>query len=277
MVLGVGGDIQTDVFSEQASDVVSSAIQTVRARARARLQEKMQASYAAYSLEQGLVDIQRYDQETCTLNVGLNELRASLISGPQGNRSNEPILPLPPTPLFDTPLAPQQVLGPSSAPPASPAVGLPKGPANSPPRPQLALQAAIDRINKTVNPAAARSAVFEACYEQIGLPKGFETSNLLSLATDNSKIANLTRCLNSFKPVSVVKPALPSQKLLANALHTLNIDKLLTDKEKKDLATRCLQTATLPDNTKMTLLLAATLSEDDDKKVGVLASCLSRH
>src|SRR4051812_38883929 len=94
IVLGVGGDFQSDLFAQQAGEVLISSVQAVRARARRAMQEKMQGTYVSYTLEQGLVDVQRYDQETCNLNVGLNELRASLISGPEGPRFSNPILPL---------------------------------------------------------------------------------------------------------------------------------------------------------------------------------------
>ncbi len=99
MTLGIGSDFQSDLFAQQAGEVVTAAIHSVRSRARDALQAKMQAPYVSYTLEQGLVDVQRYDQETCNLNVGLNELRASLITGPAKERPNDPILPLPPTAL----------------------------------------------------------------------------------------------------------------------------------------------------------------------------------
>src|SRR5439155_24941423 len=52
---------------------------------------------ADYTLAQGLVDVQRYDRETCNLNVGLNEIRASLNTiGPVVPLANDPIIPLPP-------------------------------------------------------------------------------------------------------------------------------------------------------------------------------------
>ena len=86
IALGVGGDFQSDLFAQQAGEVLIAAVQTVRTRARKTLQKNMQVSYVNYTLEQGLVDIQRYDQETCNLNVGLNELRASLIAGPNTER-----------------------------------------------------------------------------------------------------------------------------------------------------------------------------------------------
>ena len=97
IALGVGGDIQSDLFLQQAGDVVGTAIQAVRTRARTELQKKFAAEYADYTLEQGLVDAQRYDRETCNLNVGLNEIRASLnIVGPVATLANNPIIPLPP-------------------------------------------------------------------------------------------------------------------------------------------------------------------------------------
>src|SRR6266404_7142966 len=97
IALGVGGDIQSDLFLQQAGDVVGTAIQAVRTRARIELQKKFAAKYADYTLEQGLVDVQRYDRETCNLNVGLNEIRASLnIIGPVAPQANNPIIPLPP-------------------------------------------------------------------------------------------------------------------------------------------------------------------------------------
>jgi hypothetical protein len=95
IALGVGGDIQSDLFLQQAGDVVSTAIQAVRTRARIDLQRKFSAEYVDYTLEQGLVDVQRYDRETCNLNVGLNEIRASLnIIGPVAPLANNPIIPL---------------------------------------------------------------------------------------------------------------------------------------------------------------------------------------
>jgi hypothetical protein len=97
IALGVGGDIQSDLFLQQAGDVVGTAIQAVRTRARTELQKKFTAAYDDYTLEQGLVDVQRYDRETCNLNVGLNEIRASLnIIGPVAPQANNPIVPLPP-------------------------------------------------------------------------------------------------------------------------------------------------------------------------------------
>ena len=91
ITLGVGSDFQSDLFAQQAGEVLISAVQAVRTRARKALQEKMQVTYVNYTLEQGLVDIQRYDQETCNLNVGLNELRASLISARRNKRFSNPI------------------------------------------------------------------------------------------------------------------------------------------------------------------------------------------
>src|SRR4051812_12010140 len=91
MTLGIGSDFQSDLFAQQAGEVVTSAIQTVRTRAREALQKKMRADINNYTLEEGLVDIQRYDQETCNLNIGLNEIRASLITGPEGLRLHDPI------------------------------------------------------------------------------------------------------------------------------------------------------------------------------------------
>ena len=96
IALGVGGDIQSDLFMQQAGDVVGTAIQAARTRARTKLQEKFTAEYADYTLEQGLVDVQRYDRETCNLNVGLNEIRAALnIIGPVAPQASDPIIPLP--------------------------------------------------------------------------------------------------------------------------------------------------------------------------------------
>jgi hypothetical protein len=96
IALGIGGDIQADLFLQQAGDVVSTAVQAVRTRARTELQKKFTAEYADYTLEQGLVDVQRYDRETCNLNVGLNEIRASLNTfGPAAPQANNPIVPLP--------------------------------------------------------------------------------------------------------------------------------------------------------------------------------------
>lgn len=95
IALGVGGDIQSDLFLQQAGDVVSTAIEAVRTRARTELQKKWTAEYADYTLEQGFVDVQRYDRETCNMNVGLNEIRASLnIIGPIAPQANNPIIPL---------------------------------------------------------------------------------------------------------------------------------------------------------------------------------------
>lgn len=95
IALGVGSDIQSDLFLQQAAEVVAAAIQTVRAKARAELQKKWAAPYEEYTLEQGLVDVGRYDRETCNLNVALNEIRSSLnIAGPLLPQINNPIIPL---------------------------------------------------------------------------------------------------------------------------------------------------------------------------------------
>ena len=92
IALGVGGDIQSDLLLQQAGDVVGTAVRT---RARTELQKKFTAEYVDYTLEQGLVDIQRYDREACNLNVGLNEIRALLnIIGPIPRNPNNPIVPL---------------------------------------------------------------------------------------------------------------------------------------------------------------------------------------
>ena len=99
MTLGVGGSIQSDLFMQQAGEVVGTAIQSVRTRARNELEKKFQADYDRYTLEQGLVDVQRYDRETCNLNVGLNEIRASLnLGGAAAPQLNNPIVPLAPAP-----------------------------------------------------------------------------------------------------------------------------------------------------------------------------------
>ncbi|HTQ33599.1 MAG TPA: hypothetical protein VMI30_05480 [Stellaceae bacterium] len=97
IALGVGSDIQSDLFLQQAGEVVATAIQTVRAKARAELEKKWAAPYEEYTLEQGLVDVERYDRETCNLNVALNEIRTSLnIAGPLLPQANNPIIPLMP-------------------------------------------------------------------------------------------------------------------------------------------------------------------------------------
>jgi hypothetical protein len=97
IALGIGGDIQSDLFLQQAGDVVSTAIQTVRAQARNALQAKQSAEYVDYIIEQGLVDVQRYDRETCNLNVGLNQIRAALnLAGAVVPQANNPIIPLTP-------------------------------------------------------------------------------------------------------------------------------------------------------------------------------------
>ena len=97
MTLGVGGAVQSDLFMQQAGEVVGTAIQAVRTRARNELEKKFQADYDSYTLEQGLVDVQRYDRETCNLNVGLNEIRASLnLGGSAASQLNGPIVPLSP-------------------------------------------------------------------------------------------------------------------------------------------------------------------------------------
>jgi hypothetical protein len=97
IALGVGADIQSDLFMQQAGDVVSTAIQAVRTRARTELQKKQTAEYEDYTIGQGLADVQRYASETCNLNVGLNEIRASLnIIGPVAPLANNPIIPLTP-------------------------------------------------------------------------------------------------------------------------------------------------------------------------------------
>jgi hypothetical protein len=107
IALGVGGDIQSDLFLQQAGDVVSTAIQAVRTRARTELQKKWTAEYADYTLEQGLVDVQRYDRETCNLNIGLNEIRSSLnIAGPLTPQVNNPIIPLPRPTSLEGPFSP---------------------------------------------------------------------------------------------------------------------------------------------------------------------------
>ena len=90
----------------------------------------MQVSYFNYTLEQGFVDIQRYDQETCNLNVGLNELRASLISGPDVKR---PIIrsfrsKAPPISLLPPPTAAPSGLPPHRRQPPHPTSRQPAGP-----------------------------------------------------------------------------------------------------------------------------------------------------
>jgi len=96
IALGVGADIQSDLFLQQAGDVVSTAIQAVRTRARTELQKKQIAEYEDYTIGQGLADVQRYASETCNLNVGLNEIRASLNIAGRAPLANDPIIPLAP-------------------------------------------------------------------------------------------------------------------------------------------------------------------------------------
>lgn len=119
MALGIGGDIQSDLFLQQAGDVVGTAIQAVRTRARTELQKKFTAEYSDYTLEQGLVDVQRYDRETCNLNVGLNEIRASLnLVGPLASQANNPIIPLP-RPTADAGSVPESAPSGATAPMAT--------------------------------------------------------------------------------------------------------------------------------------------------------------
>lgn len=119
MALALGGDIQSDLFLQQAGDVMATAIQTVRSRERAKLAAKMTAEYAVYTLDEGLVDVQRYDRETCNLNVALNEIRALLnLAGPSVPTANNPILPLPGT-APSPPGAGPQTTGAAPAPAAS--------------------------------------------------------------------------------------------------------------------------------------------------------------
>jgi len=91
--MGVGGDIQSDLFMQQAGEVMITAMQSARTRARTKLEEKFGLEYVAYTLEQGLVDVQRYDRETCNLNVALNEIRTLLnLVGPKVPTANDPII-----------------------------------------------------------------------------------------------------------------------------------------------------------------------------------------
>jgi hypothetical protein len=95
IALGVGGDIQSDRLLQQAGDVVGTGVRT---RARTELQKKFTAEYVDNTLKQGLVDVQRYDRETCNLNVGLNEIRALLnIIGPIPRNPNKSDCPAAPT------------------------------------------------------------------------------------------------------------------------------------------------------------------------------------
>jgi hypothetical protein len=262
MVLGVGGDIQTDVFSEQASDVVSSAIQTVRTRARAALQKKMQASYANYTLEQGLVDVQRYDQETCTLNVGLNELRSSLITGPDGKRPNEPILPLPPTQLAEPPVVPP-------APPAPPPHRAPPGGEGGAPvakKASAALTAAVKRITSLVPELKQQAIVFGNC----GLPQGDTAGTTL---TDTAKAA-VAKCLNNIPaPPSTTQD--PDQVSLSVALTKHIPPGTAPTPEAKQLIKTCLNKLKLPEDLIIPDLTTGTLSAPQRQNAKDLATCLN--
>lgn len=96
IVLGVGGDIQSDLFLQQAGDLVANAIQAIRSTARKDLQQNWLYPYDQYTLLQGLLDVERYDRETCTIDRAMNAIRTSLgIAGPTVLALNNPIVGVP--------------------------------------------------------------------------------------------------------------------------------------------------------------------------------------
>lgn len=100
IVLGVGGDIQNDLFLQQAGDVIANAIQTTRNAARKELQKNWGSSYDDYTLTQALADVQRY-HDMCNVDRAINDLRTALgINAPAALTVNNPIIgPSPPLPL----------------------------------------------------------------------------------------------------------------------------------------------------------------------------------
>ena len=266
IVLGVGGDFQSDLFAQQAGEVLISAVQTVRNRARKDLQDKMQAPYETYTLEQGLVDVQRYDQETCNLNVGLNELRASLIVGPDVKRPNNPILPLPPGPpssLLPPPPPIMPPVPPPPGPPPSAGPGTRKSVARTALDPSATLTAAINRITTQVTEPTAQANVLEKC----GLPK--ETISATAL-TESSKMT-IAKCLNQHVITPVPTPV-SAQVLLDSALIKL---RPLPIEEKKRATQKCLEVAKFPPTTLPSDLLSAKLTKSQEEQVKTFAECLS--
>jgi hypothetical protein len=93
IALGVGGDIQSDLFLQQAGDLMANAIEAIRTAARKDLQQNWLYPYYQYTLPQGLLDVERYDRETCNIDRAMNVIRASLgIAGPTALTLNNPIV-----------------------------------------------------------------------------------------------------------------------------------------------------------------------------------------
>ena len=233
----------------------------------------MQVSYVNYTLEQGLVDIQRYDQETCNLNVGLNELRASLISGPGNKRFSDPILEskAPPISLLPPPtVAPS---GPPAAPPAAPA---PHQPSAGRPTTKLgdgrvpdsgaALTVAIDRIKQGLKVDTLVAEQLEKC----GLPK----DPVAAAALTNTRKSEITICLNK---IPIIAPApLSEQEREAKRQLSNEISKFASPPtaDQINLSEGCLVKAGFDKNVLIPDLLTRKLAEREVQQVRDLARCL---
>ena len=277
ITLGVGGDFQSDLFAQQAGEVLISAVQTVRTRARKDLQDKMQAPYETYTLEQGLVDIQRYDQETCNLNVGLNELRASLIVGPDVKRPNNPILPLPPGPPSSLLPPPPPTMPPvlPIAPPVPPASNKPvpgrpttKPVGARPLNPGVALNAAIDRIKQGIKVENLVADQLEKC----GLPK----DNAAAAALTDTQKNNITKCLNGTPIITRTSPSGSEGEAKQQLISELNNLRSLPKEQKITLTEKCLKEAGFPDSTIVSDLMMDKLSQSQVPQVVKLAECLRK-
>lgn len=98
IVMALGGDLQSDLFLQQTGDIIVSSIQTIRTAARKTLQSNWSAPYAQYTLAEGLLDVERYDRETCNLDAGIAQIRSALkIAGPTALTLNNPIVGARPT------------------------------------------------------------------------------------------------------------------------------------------------------------------------------------
>ncbi len=223
----------------------------------------MQAPYVTYTLEQGLVDVQRYDQETCNLNIGLNELRASLITGPGGPRSTNPILPLPPGPPSSLLPPPPPIIlpAPPIAPPPPAAPHKPP-PGRLTPNPAVALNSAIDRIKGEIKDEKAAADQIEKC----GLPKDPVAATTL---TDTAK-TNIARCLNSVR----IRPGNQPSKAQNSLDDAITKMAPLSIEDQRKAKQKCLEIAGFPPNQLLSELQTGTLSKAQELKVDILAKCL---
>jgi predicted small secreted protein len=87
IVSGAGAAVETDVFAQQAGEVIASAIQTARENQANQIEHNLSFNTKVYNIYRAQRDVVEY-HNMCSLETALNQIRSSLkATSPDGGRT----------------------------------------------------------------------------------------------------------------------------------------------------------------------------------------------